>query len=483
MTKISNYALPGNPRYQPKSLVDYFGYDNLYKHVGRVEYAALKNIVRVLVGLKLADKGILKMMDQKVFESLTTSEVDEQERKVTKHDIRAFVQLLKPRLKAEIAPYLHILLTSYDVIDTAAALRYKEAYEMVTRPAVEKLLMELCAMIRRNSGVVQIGRTHGQHAVPITVGFWLATITNRIMQNLISLDFSSRRLVGKISGPVGAYNAYEALGLGKKISPQVFETMVLSELGLIPAPVSTQIVPPEPLADYLFAAVKLSASLAQFANDCRHLMRSEISEIREEYAKGQVGSSTMAHKRNPIVFENIVGAWLKNRAEYFKVMETLVSEHQRDLTGSSLMRDFPTIVVNLQTQLDNLMRRNDEGKTFLSRIQIDKEALDRNFQQSAGVIMAEPIYIALQLFGYEGDAHKLVNEVLLPKAKEGEMDLYELLMTIDDPSLKTVLSRMPKEVLEALCHPEKYTGKAEEAALRVASDIEELISSGDYREW
>ena len=121
----------------------------------------------------------------------------------------------------------------------------------------------------------------------------------------------------------------------------------------------------------------------------------------------------MAHKRNPINFENLEGTWIKNQVEFGKVLATMVSEHQRDLVGSSIARDFPTIVVNLVSQLNTLLREAD-GKPFISRISVDEASLKRNFDAQGDAILAEPIYIALQMAGYEGDAHELVNHVAMP---------------------------------------------------------------------
>ena len=143
-----------------------------------------------------------------------------------------------------------------------------------------------------------------------------------------------------------------------------------------------------------------AAPLAQLGRDCRHLMRSEIAEVGEPFDKGQVGSSTMAHKRNPINFENLEGMYIRTKNEFGKVLDTLISEHQRDLVGSCVMRDFPIIIVNLRQQLDTLLRRKEDDPTpFLARLTVNSDALRKNLLQSAKVILAEPIYIALQITG------------------------------------------------------------------------------------
>ena len=313
--------------------------------------------------------------------------------------------------------WIHVPLTSYDALDTARALQFVRGHEAVRR-LTDKVIGLIVEQVNSFALRPQIGRTHGQHALPITVGFWFATILSRILTNIQSANSAAEKLVGKISGAVGVYNAQVGLGIAARSGDKSFEERVLEKLGLKAAPISTQVLPPEPLADYLFSCVKLSAAFGQFGRDGRHLMRTEIAELGEPFEKGQVGSSTMAHKRNPINFENLEGTWIKNQVEFGKVLATMISEHQRDLVGSSIARDFPTIVVNLVNQLNTLLREAD-GKPFISRISVDEASLKRNFNAQGDAILAEPIYIALQMAGYEGDAHELVNHVAMPRSIQG----------------------------------------------------------------
>ncbi len=482
----TNFSLPGNPRYQPKALIEVFGYDYLYGYIGQVELAALEEVIDILIAAEITPAETREELNDEVVNILTdivTSEVDRYEREVTKHDIRAFVQIAQSKLPEKLKQFLHLLLTSYDPIDTATAVRFKISYERKLKPALRSLVKEFIALAKQYKAQIQIGRTHGQHALPITVGFWLATILNRLLYNWKKLDEASNELVGKISGAVGAANAYVGLGLEKYKSAEDFERDVLKKIGLKPAPITTQIVPPEPLAYFLFSASMLTAAIAQFGNDCRQLMRTEIGEIQEEFVSGQVGSSTMAHKRNPIIFENLVGAWKKNMSEFLKVMQTLISEHQRDLTDSSVMRDFPTIIVNLQTQLDNLLRPNKEGVPFLRRIKVNRENLDKNFALQEDYVLAEPIYIALQLYGYKGDAHKLVNEVMMKEAKELNWGLYDVLMRRasegKDPELSVAVKNIPNEVLSLFSDPRRYTGAAERKTENIIKLAQEFINSID----
>lgn len=471
-----NLALPGNPRYQPKELQPVFGYDFLYRTVAEVEIAALQTLGEIGI-IPEADMAILTPEVVGHILSTNTTEIDAVERSITKHDIRAWVRLAQDKVSPGLRRWIHVPLTSYDVLDTARSLQFVRGHVIVRR-LTDSVIGHFIEQVERYSTHVQIGRTHGQHALPITIGFWLATILHRLIANIQSSNSAAEKLVGKISGAVGAYNAQSGLGIAERCGSKTFEERVLEKLRLKPAHISTQILPPEPLADYLFSCLKLSATLGQFGRDGRHLMRSEIGELGEPFEKGQVGSSTMAHKRNPINFENLEGTWLKNQAEFQKVLSTMVSEHQRDLVGSSLARDFPIIVVNLVSQLNTLLRESN-GKPFILRLSVDEAALARNFETPGDAILAEPIYIALQMAGFEGDAHELVNHEALPRARQEGITLLEairrVLMDRSDP----IWDQLSAARLEVLSDPSKYTGMAVEKAMSIASVARTYLSRRD----
>ncbi len=473
---MPNLTLPGNPRYQPKDLHPYFGYDNLFRCVAEVEIATMRALAEIGV-IPGSDIALLTPEVEQELLSITTTEVDEVERRVTKHDIRAWVRIAQSKVDPKLRRWIHVPLTSYDAIDTARALQFARAHQVV-RHLTDRVIGHFVEQVKLFSATPQIGRTHGQHALPITVGFWFATILARILTNIQSANSAAGNLVGKISGAVGAYNAQVGLGISKRCEPS-FEWLVLDKLGLSPAPISTQILPPEPLADYLFACIKLSATFGQFGRDGRHLMRTEIAELGEPFEQGQVGSSTMAHKRNPITFENLEGTWTKNQVEFGKVLATMVSEHQRDLVGSSIARDFPTIVVNLVSQLATLLRESG-GQPFISRVSVDEVSLRRNFEAQGDAILAEPLYIALQMAGYEGDAHELVNHVAMPYSKREKVSLLEatrwaLEQEHGHAFMSLVWDGVPRETQELLETPALYTGAASIRALEIANAAESYL--------
>jgi len=235
---------------------------------------------------------------------------------------------------------------------------------------------------------------------------------------------------------------------------------VLRRLNIGRARIANQVVPPEPLSYYLFSCLMLSGALGQLGRDCRHLMRSEIAEVGEPFEKGQVGSSTMAHKRNPITFENLEGMWERSRAEFGKVLSLVITEHQRDLTGSSVARDLPAIVVNLTQQLSTLLREKD-GVPFISRLSIDRDKVSSNLSAAGDQILAEPMYLLLQMHGYTGDAHEVVNHMAMPLINSqgsllGAMDKVASV----NPKVGEVWEQIPAEKKSLFADPTQYVGLA-----------------------
>ena len=173
--------------------------------------------------------------------------------------------------------------------------------------------------------------------------------------------------------------------------------------------------------------------------------------------------------------------WKKTLGEFVKVMLTLHSEHQRDLTDSAVMRDFPIILVNLQQQLNTLLREKD-GVTFLERIQVDEESCQRNLKMSAHLVIAEPLYIALQLAGYKGDAHELVNHTLVPIAKQGVSLLNALKSEANKQGgdLQEAFEKIPLKIKKLLEHPENYTGDAEKKAFEIANSALQMVTDCDF---
>jgi len=400
-------------------------------------------LVKVLAQRGICSKAVYKEVQQACEEVLPEEIYDEEAR--TRHNIRALVNCIRRRISDEAKPFVHWTATSYDIVDTANSLRYKKFVEDVLYPLLVELQQELIKIARREKNTLQIGRTHGQHAEPVTFGFAVAEYVDRLGHQMLKLKKAASELRGKLSGAVGAYNAV-SLFLD---DPEVFEKEVLNELGLKPAPISTQIVEPEFMLDYMHSINACFGIIANFSDDMRHLQRSEINEVGEYFAEEQVGSSTMPHKRNPINYENIKSMWKAFMPQMFTLYMDQISEHQRDLTNSASSRFFPCAVAGLALSLKRLI-------PVCSRLGIDREQMKKNFELNSQFIIAEPLYILLASMGHP-DAHEEVRRLTL-EAQESESDLLTLMKRKDN--LRKYLEGLSDEQEQILKNPEKYTGIA-----------------------
>jgi len=383
---------------------------------------------------------------------VTTAEVYEEEDRIW-HDIRALVNCIRAKVSESAKPYVHMTATSYDIIDTANAARYRDAVEKVLIPSLIKLEGVLIGITLREAETVQIGRTHGQHAVPITFGFALAGYVSRLGGSIEALKALAAELPGKFSGAVGAYNASSLFF----DDPEEFEAEVLAELGLAPAEHSTQIVPPEALTR-LFCEVTITAGiLANLSDDMRNLQRTEIGEVGEEFEAEQVGSSTMPQKRNPINFENAKSCWKIVAPRIVTVFMDQISEHQRDLTNSASARTYGEVVAYVVSTAKRLTRT-------MRKIIVDHENLLNNLEMTKGGIAAEPLQLILSAQGHP-DAHEKVRTLTLQAQREAR-PLEEIL--VDDKVLRVYVEKMTPRQRQILINPQFYTGIAPKKAKEVA---------------
>lgn len=370
----------------------------------------------------------------------------------TRHQIRALVNALDERVSPRARPFIHLAATSADVIDTARALQYREAVRGVIVPRLRSVLETLIAIARREAETLQIGRTHGQHAVPITFGFAMAEYVSRLGGRIVRLQAAADQLRGKLAGAVGAHNAARLL----VDDPEAFERDVLARLGLQPGDHSTQVVEPEYWADLAHAAASTFGVLANLADDIRHLQRSEIAEVGEAFAPDQVGSSTMPHKRNPWNFEHVKSLWKAMVPRVMTVYMDQISEHQRDLTNSASSRFFVELLAGLALAADRIARE-------MGRLAVDRQRMRRNLDESLERIVAEPLYIVLAAQGHP-DAHEAVRRLTLEADATGR-PLRELAAASEE--LAPYLEALRPEQRRIIDQPELYTGVAAAKARRV----------------
>lgn len=375
---------------------------------------------------------------------VTATEVYDEESRI-KHDIRALVNCIRKKVSDKAKPFIHFTATSSDIIGTAEALKFKDSAEKLLVPQLLHLEKTLIMLALREKSTVQIGRTHGQHAEPITFGFALSEYVSRLGSRIVSIKSAAANLRGKMSGAVGNYNASSLFF----DNPEAFERELLESIGLKPSTHSTQIVEPEFAADYMHAVVSAFGVLANLADDMRHLQRSEISEVAEAFGKEQVGSSTMPHKRNPINFENVKSMWKAFMPRMTTLYMDQISEHQRDLTNSASGRFAAEIIASLALSANRLNK-------IMAKVVVDRESMNRNFEKNSS-ISAEPAYILLAANGHP-DAHEFVMKLTLKSQSSGS-SFAELLFS--DPEAKPYLSKMTEQQLSMLKNPENYIGIAE----------------------
>ncbi|MEK6972618.1 MAG: adenylosuccinate lyase [archaeon] len=446
MEDIFDFVNPLDFRYYGRNeklkqdLGKYFSENARIKYQARVELALIKALAkRKICSQKAVDET------KKAIEKVTAKEVYEEEDKI-KHDIRALVNCIRNYVSEDSKRFIHLGMTSNDVINTADSLRFKDAAFEILLPELKRLEKTLIDISLREKSTLQIGRTHGQHAEPITFGFALSSYVHRLGERILQIEIAANNLKGKIAGAVGAYNASFLLIK----DPVEFEKDVLKELGLEASLHSTQIVPPEYLLDLLHAINSAMGVLANLADDLRHLQRSEISEVYEFFEEKQVGSSTMPHKRNPINFENVKSFWKEFMPRAITFYMDQISEHQRDLTNSASLRFMQENFIALYLMSSRLNKS-------IGKLKVDKENMLKNFNMSVKMIPAEPLYILLSFHGHK-NAHEKVRELTL-KAEQNKTELLE--EARKDKELADSLKKFSKEQIAVIENPKLYTGLAE----------------------
>jgi adenylosuccinate lyase len=434
------------------------------KYLSERSRIAYQAYVEAALVYALAEHGICSQDIASEIEAgcqqVTAEEVGEQE-KVTKHDIKALVDTIKSKVSDDAKPYVHFGATSYDIVATALSLQLRSATTDLVIPRLIELEKILLQLTRQYAETVQIGRTHGQHAVPVTFGFTIAEYVSRLGESIIHLKELSGMLRGKFSGAVGAYNAIN-LFIDDPIS---FEKSVLGNLGIEPANFSTQIIPADNYVRLIDELVISAGIMANLSHDMRHLQRTEIAEIREHFEPTQTGSSTMAHKRNPWNFENVISMSKQVTAQLGNANANLSSEHQRDLTDSASAR-FYTIafagVASMATRLSSVM----------AKIEVDEKNMQRNLYISGGAIAAEPLYLLLEKYGHT-EAHE-VSKTLAHQALEENKSLFDVIS--NDQEITDYFSKFSEDEKGLLKDPEKYyTGLAAQKAIAVVDTWQERI--------
>jgi adenylosuccinate lyase len=336
--------------------------------------------VEITVTEVLSDRGevpkeAVKVINEKA--AFTVERILEIE-KVTRHDVIAFLTNMAENIGPE-SRFIHMGMTSSDLLDTSLALLCQEAGEIILgKLKTFKEVLRTQAVTHRQS--YQIGRSHGVHAEPITFGLKLALWSEEIGRHIVRWERAVKSIAtGKISGAVGTY---------QHLDPEV-EEEACKRLGLQAATVSSQVVQRDHHAEYLTSLANMAASLEKIAVEIRHLQRTEVLEAEEYFQKGQKGSSAMPHKRNPIVTERITGMARLLRGNAMVAMENVALWHERDISHSSVER---VIIPDSTTLMDYMLNKMIY---LLENLLIYPDNMLKNLHKTGGLIFSQEVLLAL----------------------------------------------------------------------------------------
>jgi adenylosuccinate lyase len=413
------------------------------------EEARLQKLLDVEAALALAhaEVGNIPNKDAQKIASMANTKHVKVERvkaieKLIKHDIASLVRALS-EVSGSSGAYVHLGATSYDIVDTANALQLKDASTLI-----EKRLVDLKTILQKQAAqhkeTVMIGRTHGQHALPITLGFKFAVWGYEVNRHIERLNECKKRvLVGKISGAVGTQ-----AGLGEHA--EKIQELVTKRLGLKTAEISTQIVQRDRYAELICIYAMIASSLENFATEIRELQRPEIAEAFEAFeASNQVGSSTMPHKQNPETCERVCGLARIVRSLSTPALEDMITWHERDLTQSSAER---FILPESNILLDYILSLMCN---IVANLRVDKERMIQNLSLTQGRAMSESVMMTLAKKGVNRqEAHELLRKLTIQSASE-KRDFKQVLL-----QNKLVNSKLTEKEIDQALDPRNYLGTA-----------------------
>ncbi|MCA9665397.1 MAG: adenylosuccinate lyase [Myxococcales bacterium] len=354
-----------------------------------------------------------------------------------RHDVIAFLSHIEEQA-GEPARWLHLGMTSSDVLDTSFALQLRQAGGILLG-RIDELCTALERRARELADVAMVGRSHGMHAEPTSVGLVFAGYFAEMKRNRRRLERALSNIArGKIAGAVGVYG---------NITPEI-EAEALGALGLVPETVATQIVPRDRHAELFNALALLGASIERIAVQVRHWQRSEVAEAREPFGEGQKGSSAMPHKRNPILTENLCGLARLLRSYAGAALENVALWHERDISHSSVERVIAPDATMLTDFMLHRMVRVVDG------LVVEREALARNLELSGGLVFSEAVLLSLVRAGLgRQEAYGHVQRCAM-RAHAGEGQFKELLA--EDNAIASTIGRDGVERCFDLGHHLRY---------------------------
>ena len=335
---------------------------------------------------------------------------------VTKHDVIAFLTHLAEHIGSEEARFVHQGMTSSDVLDTCLNVQLVRAADLLIAD-VQALLAALKRRAHEHKMTIRIGRSHGIHAEPTTMGLTFARFYAEMDRNLERLRIARAEIAtGAISGAVGTF---------ANIDPQV-EEHVCTKLGLTPEPISTQVIPRDRHAAFFAALGVVGSSIENIATEIRHMQRTEVLEAEEFFSKGQKGSSAMPHKRNPVLTENLTGLARLVRMAVVPALENVTLWHERDISHSSVERNIgPDTTITLDFALNRLTQ-------VIDKLVIYPDNMLANMNKFRGLVMSQRVLLALTQAGVSReDSYQLVQRNAM-KVWEDNKDFKTELLADDE---------------------------------------------------
>ena len=334
----------------------------------------------------------------------------------TKHDVIAFLTHLAEHIGSEEARFVHQGMTSSDVLDTCLSIQLVRASDLLIKD-IEQLLAALKRRALEHKMTVRIGRSHGIHAEPTTMGLTFARFYAEMDRNLKRMCVAKDEIsTGALSGAVGTF---------ANLDPAV-EKYVCEKLGLTPEPISTQIIPRDRHAAFFATLGIIASSIENIATEIRHMQRTEVLEAEEFFSEGQKGSSAMPHKRNPVLTENLTGLARLIRMAVVPALENVTLWHERDISHSSVERNIaPDTTVNLDFALHRLAN-------VIDNLVIYPDNMHKNMNKFKGLVMSQRVLLALTQAGASREeAYKLVQRNAM-KVWEDNKDFQDELLSDKD---------------------------------------------------
>ena len=405
------------PRYSRPEMVDIWSPSTKFKIWFEIEAHACDAMAEIGIIPAANAEAVWRAKDVE----FDISKIEEIEA-TTKHDVIAFLTHLAEHIGSEEARFVHQGMTSSDVLDTCLNIQLVKASNILLKN-LDDLLGALKMRAEEHKMSVRIGRSHGIHAEPTTMGLTFARFYAEMKRNKIRLETAKNEIAtGAISGAVGTF---------ANIDPFI-EEYVCEKLGLTPEPISTQVIPRDRHAAFFATLGVIASSIENIATEVRHMQRSEVLEAEEYFSKGQKGSSAMPHKRNPVLTENLTGLSRLVRMVVIPALENVILWHERDISHSSVERNIgPDATVTLDFALARLT-------SLIKNLVIYPENMIKNMDKHRGLIMSQRVLLALTQAGLSReDAYKLVQRNAMKVWEQGRDFKTELL---NDPEVSSILT-------------------------------------------